>query len=96
MNNKFYNDLVGLILNGAVFAYGIWSSFFWWFRSKVYISMNQKKRKEYRKKLFLMPQTFMFGYYDKNPQFEIWINRMVGLVFILVSLAAIFLALYNL
>ena len=96
MNNKIYNDIAGLIFSVGVFVYSIWISFFWWFRSKEYLSMNQKKRKEYRKRIFLLPQTFMFDFYDKNPQFEIWVNRIVGLVIIFGSILAIFLAVYSL
>ncbi len=77
------------------FVYSVVFSFFWWFQSKEYIKMNRRKRREYRKKLFFMPQTLMFDYYNQNPQFEIWLNRMVGLVFMAISILCIIVAIHG-
>jgi hypothetical protein len=75
---------VGFLIVSIIFlAYSLRFSFFWWFQSKEYIKMNRKKRKEYRKTLFFMPQILVFDYYDGNPEFEKWINRMVGLIFVM-------------
>lgn len=75
---------IGFLIVSVIFsAYSLRYSFFWWFQSKEYIKMNKKKRREYRKKLFFMPQILMFDYYDANPDFEKWINRIIGLLFLL-------------
>lgn len=64
-------------------------TYFWWFQANEYVKFNKKKRKEYRKKLFFMPQILMFKYYDQNPEFEIWINRLVGIIFVLAGILGI-------
>jgi threonine/homoserine/homoserine lactone efflux protein len=51
--------------------------------------MNRRMRKEYQKTLFFMPQTMMFDVYNQHPKFEKWINRIVGLIFLLAAILGI-------
>lgn len=88
-------DYTGLAVNTILLLYSIWFSFFWWFRANRYLKMNKKKQKEYRKKFFFTPQVLRFDYYDQNPQFEMWLNRTIGLLFILLSILAIILSLHG-
>ena len=67
----------------------------WLFHAKNHVEINRDKRKEIRKKLIFMPQFLFFGFYDKNPEFEIWINRTVGLLFIVVSLVMFFVSVFG-
>jgi hypothetical protein len=79
-----------LLSSMLFFLHSLRFSYFWWFQSKEYVDLNVKKRKEYRNKLFFMPQILLFGFYDKNPKFEVWINRIVGLTFLVFSVLGIF------
>jgi len=88
-------DLAFLIASILFLAYSIIFSFFWWFQSKEYVVMNRKKRREYRKKLFFMPQILLFDFYDQDPQFEILINRIVGLIFVSAGILGIVLAIHG-
>lgn len=85
-------DLFFLITNIIFSAFCLRYSFFWWFRGNEYAKMNRKKRIEYRKKLFFMPQTLMFDYYDRDPLFEIWINRILSLIFLAAGILGIFIS----
>jgi len=82
-------DLVFLIVSIFFFGYSIRFSYFWWFQADEYAKLNKKKRREYRKKLFFMPQTMLFDFYDQNSGFEIGMNRGVGLIFLLVAILGI-------
>jgi hypothetical protein len=88
-------NLAFLITSALFFVYSLRFSYFWWFQSKDYVTMNRRKRREYRKKIFFMPQILLFDYYDQNPQFEIWINRSIGLVFIAASILGIVTAIHG-
>ena len=82
-------DFVFLVADIAFLAYSLSFSYFWWLKSKEYIAMNVKKRRQYRRTLFFMPQVLLFDFYDQNPAFEKWACRIVGLIFILASLVGI-------
>ena len=69
--------------------------YFWLFHSEEYVEMNKVKRKEIRKRLIFMPQFIFFSFYDKNPEFEIWINRIVGLLFVISSLIMLFVSIFG-
>ncbi|MBC7876968.1 MAG: hypothetical protein H7Y59_07330 [Anaerolineales bacterium] len=88
-------NIVFLIASIFTLLYSARSSFFWWFQTKEYIKMNQRKRKEYRKKLFFMPQVILFDYYDQNPEFELWMNRIVSLIFLAASIFGIVLSFHG-
>ena len=88
-------NLAFLIASLLFFAYSLRFSFFWWFRSKEYVKMNRKRRREYRKKLFFMPQILLFDYYDQNPEFERWVNRTVGLIFLAASILGMVIAIHG-
>ncbi len=88
-------NLTFLIVSLLFFAYSLRFSFFWWFRSKEYLKMSRKRRREYRRTLFFMPQTLLFDYYDQNPEFERWINRIVGLVFLSASILGVVVAIHG-
>ena len=88
-------DLVFLIVSIFFFGYSIRFSYFWWFQADEYVKMNKKKRRVYRKKLFFMPQTMLFDFYDQNPGFEVGVNRGVGLIFLLASILGIVVAFHG-
>ncbi len=37
----------------------------------------------------------MFDYYDLNPEFEKWVNRLVGLIFVLAGIFGIVVAFHG-
>ena len=92
---EIHMNLTFLIASVLVFVYSLRFSYFWWFQSKDYVRMNRRKRREYQKKLFFMPQFLLFNYYDQNPQFEILINRVAGLVFIAATILGIVVAIHG-
>ena len=65
------------ILFSARYAY--WA----WFQSEKYLGMAQKRRREYRKNQWFLPQAITFDFLDKNPKFEIWSIRITSLFIIL-------------
>lgn len=85
-------NLPFLIFSVLFFMFTARYSFFWWFRGGEYARMNRKARKEYRKKLFFMPQTLMFDFFDQDPLFEIWINRIFSTFFVVAAIFMILIA----
>jgi len=69
--------------------------YLWSFHAEEHVSMNRKKRKELRKKTIYLPQYMFFGFYDQNPIFEIWINRIVGALFVISSLIMLFASIFG-
>jgi hypothetical protein len=82
-------NLLFLLVSICSLVYSIRYSFFWWFQSSKYLTLNQKKREEYRKKTFFMPQLLMFEFYNKHPKYELWLNRCIGLFALSASLVGI-------
>jgi hypothetical protein len=92
---EIYMDLVFSIVGILFFFYSVIFSFFWWFKSKEYVTANRKRREEYRKKFFFMPQVLLFDFYDQNSRFEMWVNRVVGLIFLSASILAIVVGIHG-
>ena len=82
-------NLPFLIAGILFFGYSIRYLYFWIFQAQNYVMLTRKRRREYREKLFFMPQIILFDFYDQSPQFEIWLNRVVGLIFLAASIIAI-------
>lgn len=75
-----------LIFSLLFFVFVLRYSYFWWFQGEKYVRMNKKERSKLRKTLFFMPQTLMFNFYDRDPQFEILINRIVSTLFVVATM----------
>ncbi len=82
-------DIPFLIFSLLFFIFVFRYSYFWWFQGEKYVKMNKKERAKLRKTLFFMPQTLMFNFYDRDPQFEIWINRIVSTLFVIATMIMI-------
>jgi hypothetical protein len=83
-------DLPMLVFSIVFLVFCVRYAFFWWFHGNEYAKMNRKKRMMYRKKLFFMPQIIMFDYSDRDPIFEIWLNRVFGLLLVLAGVLMVF------
>jgi hypothetical protein len=83
-------DIMAILLGFLFLGYSANLFYSWWLKPKDSANLARKKRKEYREDLFFMPQTLMFGFYDKNPSFEIWINRLASLFFLFISVMVIY------
>jgi hypothetical protein len=88
-------NLPFLIVNILALGYSLRFSYFWWFQADEYVKMNKRKRREYRKKLFFMPQVMLFDFYNQNPGFEIGLNRGAGLIFLLATVLGIVVAVHG-
>ncbi len=88
---NFLNVVISIIL--MIFASRY--LYYWLFHSEEHVRVNGLKRKEYHKRFIFMPQFILFGFYDKNPVFEIWINRIIGLLFVISSLIMLFVSIFG-
>jgi hypothetical protein len=70
-------------------GYSIWHSFTWWFRPKESLAANERIRNRYKKTLFWV------DFHSRDPGFEIWLNRILGMFFLLWSALMIFLEFYS-
>lgn len=94
--NPQMNALLFLIVSFITFMYSAWFSYFWWFKSKKYLSLNRKDRKEYRRKYFPLPRNLMSNYYAQNPETEIWMNRLASVFILAGSVFGIFIGIQRL
>lgn len=79
-----------LFVASVVFlAYNIRFSYLWWFSAKDYLQWTRKKRNEFRKKFWFMPQNLTFNFYDEHPSIEVLLNRLVGLFFITIGILGV-------
>jgi hypothetical protein len=88
-------DFLLLIASVLFLLYSLRFSYFWWFQANEYVKMYRRKRQEYRKKLFFMPQVMLFDFYDQNPGFEIGMNRGVSIMFLFASVLGIIVAIHG-
>jgi hypothetical protein len=82
---------IGFFFVSVLFLlYSIRHSFFWWFQSEEYLTLSKKQRRQYRKTLFFMPQVLMFDFYDNHSKLEKWLNRIIGLIFLVAALLGMY------
>ena len=77
-----------LILSSVFLAYSVRFSYLWWFKSKNYVKWTQKKRNEFRRKFWFMPQNITFSFYDDHPSIELLLNRLAGMFFVILGVLA--------
>ncbi len=66
-------------------VYGIMDSYSWWFEGRANLLLRRRERNEIRKPFCFMPQVVLFGFYDRRPGMEIWLNRAFGLFIVIGS-----------
>jgi hypothetical protein len=83
MNFPFFVASIALLVYSIHLAYQAWIG------SKKFVLLNQKQRRKYRRQFRLMPQIMTFDFYDDHPVFEVWINRIVSVIFIAAAILGI-------
>ena len=78
-----------LVVSCAFLIYSINFAYKCWINSSNFVLLNQKQRRKYRRQLWFMPQVMTFDFYNNHPLFEIWINRIVSIVFLTVAILGI-------
>jgi hypothetical protein len=82
-------DIVTLLVSVAFPAHAAKHSYLWWFWSTDQIVMTTRKRRGYWRNLPFTPQNLLFGFYDQNPRFEDWINKLLGLMLISTAIGGV-------
>ena len=58
-----------------------------WFQLEKYIQRSRKFRRKYREKsIIINPGVILFGFYERNPNFEIIAVRIVSIIMVLAAI----------
>jgi hypothetical protein len=79
----------------SILIYSVYYAYQSWINSKNFVLLNKKQRRKYRRQFWFMPQVIQVDFYDDHPLFEIWMNRIVALVFILASILGIVVSIHG-
>jgi hypothetical protein len=64
-----------------------------WFQPEKYILRSRKFRRKYREKSNIKnPGVILFGFFERNPNFELIAVRIVSIIMVLAAIISIFVA----
>ena len=76
--------------------YGIYRAYWPWFKPKEWRKRTNRYRRKAQKNLPFLPETVLYRYLNKHPDFDLWYARLGYLLMIVLFIAIIIVLYWNL